>query len=299
MIAVTISTYERPDLIGTCLETVLANDVLPEEVIVVDQSRDDRTRQIVESFESDLLRYEHHWPPSISGARNRAIELARAEYVAIVDDDCEMPSDWIARLHSEIEHFDHPDALYGEIRDPEPPDPKRLWVSILEPENRIVWTYPAHPGYMGYGAHMILRRAAFEAVGGFDEHLGPGTALGAAEDIDLNYRLLKEGYRAVTTPEAWVYHRQWRPQGGLPNDLRRRCFGQAAFCAKHLREGDRYAARIFAEQVVGDARMFASGFRRRSRLRARAGLARSAGSWTGLLAGWRAYRPDRPGGESP
>lgn len=294
MIAVTVATFERPDLIGVCLESVLANTVLPEQIVVVDQSRDDKTRRVVEGLGSGLVRYERHWPPSISGSRNRAIQLARAEYAAIVDDDCEMPPDWIARLHTELEHFADPDALYGEIRDPSPPDHKGLWVSILEPEARIEWTYPAHPGYMGYGAHMVVRRASFIELGGFDRRLGPGTSLAAAEDIDFNYRLLKAGYRAATTPEVWVFHHQWRPQEGLPADMRRRSFGQAAFCAKHLRSGDRYAARIFAEQVRGDVRMFASGFRRRSRLRVRAGVARAAGTWTGLVAGWREFTPEEP-----
>jgi GT2 family glycosyltransferase len=136
---------------------------------------------------------------------------------------------------------------------------------------------------------MVVRRSTFLALGGFDERLGPGTPLRAAEDIDYNYRLLKAGYRAVTTPDVWVLHHQWRPQGELPADLGRRCYGQAAFCVKHIRTGDRYPWRILAEQMRSDARMLASGVRRRSSLRARAGVRRTIGTWLGLAAGWRAF----------
>jgi GT2 family glycosyltransferase len=294
MISVAISTFERPDLIGHCVQHVLAGTEHPPEIVVVDQSRNERTREVLDSLGSKLIRYEHHSPPSISGARNRAVEIAGSEYAAIIDDDCEVPADWLGRLHSELKRFDYPDVLYGEIRDPAPPGRKGLSVSILEPPRPRTWSYPAHPGYMGYGAHMVVRRSIFLELGGFDERLGPGTPLRAAEDIDYNYRLLKGGYRAVTTPGVWVLHHQWRPQSSLPADLGRRCFGQSAFCVKHLREGDRYAARILLEQAGADVRMLASGARRRSWLRGRAGLRRMAGTYSGLLAGWRTFaRPDR------
>ena len=293
MILVTISTFERPEMIGRCVESVLAGTELPLEIVVVDQSRDERTREVLDSLRSELVRYEHHWPPSISGARNRAVELARGEYAAIVDDDCEMPVDWITRLRSELERFDNPDVLYGEIRDPAPPGPKALWVSILEPAAPDM-VLPAHPGYMGLGAHTVVRRATFLTLGGFDERLGPGTPLQAGEDVDYNYRLLKGGYRAVTTPGIWVLHHQWRRQDSLPSDLGRRCFGQSAFLVKHLLDGDLYAARIFLEQAGADLRMLASGVRRRSWLRVRAGFRRIAGTWMGLVAGWRAFARSDP-----
>jgi GT2 family glycosyltransferase len=292
-ISVAISTFERPDLIGRCVKSVLAGIERPRELVVVDQSRNARTREVLRSLNGELVRYEHHWPPSISGARNRAVDVARAEYVAIVDDDCTMPMDWIARLRSEIDRFERPDVLYGVIRDPAPPSPNALWVSILEPEVPQIWSYPAHPGYMGYGAHMVVRRSTFLALGGFDERLGPGTPLRAAEDLDYSYRLLKARYRAVTTPGVWVFHHQWRPQDELPADLGRRCYGQAAFCVKHIHAGDRYPWRILAEQMRSDARMLASGLRRRSGLRARAGVRRTIGTWLGLAAGWRVFHGGR------
>jgi hypothetical protein len=88
---------------------------------------------------------------------------------------------------------------------------------------------------------------------------------------------------------VWVIHHQWRPQGELPADLGKRCYGQAAFCAKHIRAGDRYAWQILAEQMRSDVRMLASGVRRRSWLRVRAGARRIIGTWLGLAAGWRAF----------
>lgn len=288
MVAVTIATMNRPEMLRRAIESVLAGEVLPSEIIVVDGSTGNETRDLVESFDSDLIRYARNAPPSISCSRNRSVALASAEYVAVVDDDCEMPPEWLRDVIAELERHDRPDALYGEIRNPNPdPDPKEVGVSIFTPTETTEWAYPTPPDRLGFGAHMILRRQSFNELGGFDERLGPGTELMGAEDIDYSYRLLKAGRRAVSTPAIWVLHHQWRAQDDLPRDFYKRNLGHAAFCAKHLATGDRYPWRLFGTQVGGDARMLASAFRRRSWIRARVAAWRAAGSWTGLVRGWR------------
>jgi GT2 family glycosyltransferase len=294
MISVTIATYERPAYLRRALQDLLEGTELPDEIIVVDQTEGEQTREVVEAFGSELLRYACHSPPSISGSRNRSVELARGEYVAIVDDDCEFAHDWLERVHRELARFDYPDALYGAIRHPDPDsDRKALHVSVFAPSAPHVWEFPAHPGLMGLGAHMILRRSTFLALGGFDERFGPGTCFLGAEDIDYNYRLLKHGYRAVSTPAIEVVHHQPRPQSHLPQYFFGKNHGQAAFCAKHLREGDRYPWRILREQLGSDVRMLASAARRRSGVRARTGISRIGGTVVGLVRGWRTFRAER------
>ena len=292
MISVTIATLDRPEMLRRCIESVLSGEVLPDEIVVVDGSAGDETQALVESFHSELLRYARNSPPSISSSRNRSLALARAEYAAVIDDDCEMPADWIREMKAQLDLYERPDALYGEIRNPDPDaDPKDLAVSIYSLPEAQTWTYPVEPDRLGFGAHMVLKVSTFRELGGFDERLGPGTSLMGAEDIDYSYRLLKARKRVVSTPAIWVLHHQWRRQQDLPRDFYRRNVGHAAFCAKHLRRGDRYAWRLFAIQVMGDAKMLASGARRRSWLRARVSAWRAIGSWAGLVRGWRAFGP--------
>ncbi len=290
-LSVTIATYERAEYLRACLASLLGGTELPLEIVIVDQSATPATREVVGSFDSELIRYSRHFPPSISGSRNRSVELARGEYAAVIDDDDEVPADWLETVRLELERHGHPDALYGEIRHPEAvADRKDIEVSIFRPEHAVEWSFPAHPGEMGYGAHMILRRSTFLALGGFDERLGPGTPLLGAEDIDYNYRLLKAGYRAVSTPAIWLTHHQPRLQEQLPGYFYGKNVGHAAFCAKHIHDGDRYARHLFWVQVGGDLRMLASAVRRRSPLRARAAVSRARGTVSGLVRGWRTYR---------
>jgi glycosyltransferase involved in cell wall biosynthesis len=288
MISVTIATLDRPRYLERALETLLAGSVVPEEIVIVDQSEDDATRLVVEAAGSPAIHYFHHSPPSLSASRNRSVELATGEYVAIVDDDDEFDPDWLASVEEELRRYSYPDALFGDIRSPWP-DEKDVAVSILEHERPTVWKFPAHPGLMGYGAHMILRRSTFLDLGGFDPRLGPGSPLLGAEDIDLNYRLLKAGYSAVSTPAIHVVHNQPRDQEVLPRYYFGKNKGQAAFCVKHAREGDRNAWRVLRQQMGADVRMLASAVRRRSWLRARIAGRRAAGTIAGLVRGRQAF----------
>jgi GT2 family glycosyltransferase len=74
--------------------------------------------------------------------------------------------------------------------------------------------YAAHKNFLDAGAHLahpylpraaaanlLVRRAAFDAVGGFFE------GLRAAEDTDFSWRLQRAGWRLASRPEATVEHR--------------------------------------------------------------------------------------------
>ena len=54
----------------------------------------------------------------------------------------------------------------------------------------------------GSGAALLIRRAAFEAVGGFDPIYEPAYY----EDVDLCFRLKLAGWSTMLEPKAWVTH---------------------------------------------------------------------------------------------
>jgi GT2 family glycosyltransferase len=57
-------------------------------------------------------------------------------------------------------------------------------------------------------ACMMVRREAFESVGGFDEELKV-----AFNDVDLCLRLLQRGLRNLVTPHAQLYHHESASRG--------------------------------------------------------------------------------------
>lgn len=87
-----MSTYEWPEALALCLESVGRQTLLPDEVIVADDGSGESTRQVVERFRKELpVPLVHLWQanggfrPNIM--RNRAIAAARHPYIVQVDGD--------------------------------------------------------------------------------------------------------------------------------------------------------------------------------------------------------------------
>lgn len=290
-VAVVIPTLDRPDDVRRCLTSLLAGERLPAEILVVDQSLDDGTLRVVEEIGAACVRHVFHQPASQSGGRNRGAEEASSDYAAFIDDDAEMPPGWLSALTSELVRFDGPDALYGEIVNPPGHDAGGL-IAALRFDEAVEWRPPVHPGRLGWGGHMVVRRSTCLELGGFDTRLGPGSDLYCADDLDFNYRLLKAGGRAVSTPAFHMvhHHAQWRDPDRLPAMWYRYSLGNAAFMVKYLRRGDPFAAYMLARQAASDLKMLVGAVRSRSRLRARIAIQRVRGTRAGVAAGWKTFR---------
>ncbi len=82
---------------------LLQQPVGPEdyEVVVVDNAEpaDAATGDVCRAKRGEglCLRWFHHPAAGASGARNRGIAEARADYVAFLDDDVDLPGTWLRR----------------------------------------------------------------------------------------------------------------------------------------------------------------------------------------------------------
>lgn len=104
MISVTIPTYNRAGVLERAVRSVLNQEGVELEVIVVDDGSTDRTREVLDAIGDPRIRYERL--PGRSGAcvaRNRGIELARGDYVAFQDSDDEWLPDKLATQLRQLE----------------------------------------------------------------------------------------------------------------------------------------------------------------------------------------------------
>lgn len=292
MVSVVIPTMDRPEHLVRCLRALLGGDEAPREILVVDQSAGDATRQAIAELGAPEVRRLTLDEASTARARNRGLELAANPYVALIDDDGEVGVTWLRDLRIALRELGDPDVLFGTMEAP-PGDQPELAVSTHRVSAATIWRSTAHPAEPGFGGHMVVRRSVVLADGGFDARLGPGSRFFASEDIDLTYRLLRSGRSVASSPSVRMIHHQWRTPKALPGHMHGYNVGFGAFCAKHLRLGDRRVLAFLALQMVNDMKMFASAARRRSRLRTRVAAARLAGTFRGLVTGWSAFRPPR------
>jgi glycosyltransferase involved in cell wall biosynthesis len=85
-ISVVIPTYNRAKLISRALESVLRQLHRPDEIIVVDDGSNDNTRQVVDSFGSEV-HYMYQSNAGASSARNKGVAEAHSEWIAFLDSD--------------------------------------------------------------------------------------------------------------------------------------------------------------------------------------------------------------------
>lgn len=211
-VSVLIATRNRAAALARLLQSLAAAQVetqTPVEIIVVDNGSTDDTaarlaRWAAEAPGRVTLRVEQ---PGKSRALNCGLHQARAPLLAFLDDDEEVAPGWLAGIVAFFREHDY-HAGVGRVLPPtdftDPDLRRRLeWyrtIAFFDLGDRVC------DAQVLYGGNMVLRRSVFEAVGPFNENLGPGAA-GGWEDIDLAERVRRAARRIGYMPEVIVYHR--------------------------------------------------------------------------------------------
>jgi GT2 family glycosyltransferase len=203
-VAVVVCSRDRPTFLADTVRAIRA-DAPDVPLVVVDSASADPTAvpTAVAPFDVQVVRCE---TPGVSRARNAGWRSCDADVVAFTDDDCLPEEGWLPAL---IRPFDEAtvDFVFGRV--PAAADGGRE-LSLYDRPTAFAVADGADLRALGHAANLAVRRSALQAVGGFDERLGPGTRLPAGEDKALLWRLLRSGCRGWYAPDAVVRHRAWR-----------------------------------------------------------------------------------------
>lgn len=92
MISVLMLTYNRENLVSRAIESILAQTYRDFEFIIVDNGSSDKSGEIADEYaaQDERIRVIHRDRGSISAGRNTALDAAKGEYIAFIDDD-----DWV------------------------------------------------------------------------------------------------------------------------------------------------------------------------------------------------------------
>lgn len=171
------------------------------ELIVVDNGSDDQGPQIARQFGAQVLVH----PGLLIGAlRNRGTAAATGEWLAFIDADVEMPEDWLRQL-VELEGTGQADVFGLDLHTPaQAPWYATAWQRrTLRPASHSMRMVDWLPS-----SNLLMRRAWFDKVGGFNEGLRTG------EDKDFTLRQHRAGARLLAINQNvalhWGYEANWR-----------------------------------------------------------------------------------------
>jgi hypothetical protein len=172
--------------------------------VVVDNGSCDDTKAVIERAAKWLpLTYVWEDRRGLSYARNRAIAVSRYSLVAFTDDDCLPAQDWLGAVTRSFA-TDPALAILGGRVEPAGAGDASV-ASRVHGQSERVSSVEQMIALM-IGCNMSFRRDVFDAVGVFDTALGKGTPAGSAEDIDLMYRAMRQGFKLVYSPDVVVHH---------------------------------------------------------------------------------------------
>jgi len=199
-VCVVVPVRDRPDELADCLRSLEAvrhpRELL--QIVVVD---DGSARPVVVPDGVELVRLPRSVGPA--GARNAGARRARGDLLAFLDSDCTADPGWL-------------EALVPELADPAvaaaggrvAAAAERSWLeryeavrSPLDLGPKRTTARPGRPVPYLVTANAVVRRADFEAAGGFDPTMRWG------EDVDLCWRLHDAGRLLVYQPAGLVRHR--------------------------------------------------------------------------------------------
>lgn len=195
-ISVVVCSYNGERTIRDCLQGLRKLDYPNYEVIVVNDGSKDRTEAIAKEFGFRVITTENR---GLSSARNTGMRAAKGEIVAYIDDDAIPDPHWLTYLAYSFLTTDHmgvggpnlPPPNDGPVADcvaNAPGGPIHVLLTDVEAEH-----IP--------GCNMAFRKAALEAIGGFDEQFRI-----AGDDVDLCWRIQQKGWTLGFNPAAMVWH---------------------------------------------------------------------------------------------
>ncbi|MBU4433095.1 MAG: glycosyltransferase family 2 protein [Alphaproteobacteria bacterium] len=209
-VSVIIVSYESGPTLQRCLAGLKAQTFTDFEILLVDNASTDGAPQAAVAADPSIRFLEPGANLGFAAGNNLAIRRARGRWLALLNPDAYPEPGWLAAL------------IDGAARHPGVQSFASLQTSADDPavldgagDNMTSAGIPFRGGYgrklpanlregevfSACGAAMLIDKALFEELGGFDERF-----FCYCEDVDLGYRLRLTGRMTLLLPAARVAH---------------------------------------------------------------------------------------------
>lgn len=203
VVSVLMTVYNREKYLAQAIESVLASTFTDYELIITDDRSKDRSLEIAKEYEAKDSRIRVELNEKNLGDypnRNKAAGLARGKYIKYVDADDLIYPTGLEVLVSGMEKY--PEAGFGLGSLPQ--DKFRIFPFILSPAEAYKRHYFQEQLFHKAPLSAIMRKDAFDAVGGFTgrRYLG---------DFEM-WHIMASKYPVVLMPHGVVWYREHEEQ---------------------------------------------------------------------------------------
>jgi GT2 family glycosyltransferase/Flp pilus assembly protein TadD len=222
--SIIIPTWNKVDLTMQCLTALASNTGnVSFEVIIVDNGSTDGTQEYLSTVGGDVQLVLNKENLGFAKACNQGARAARGKYLVFLNNDTIPQPGWLSSLVSEVDA--HPEVgivgsklLYpdgtvqhaGVVRDSQHLLPYHIYKSFAGDHPAV---NQRREFQIVTAACLLIRRALFEEVGGFDEAYVNGF-----EDADLCLKVREQGHVVVYQPRSVVVHLESQTPGRKQNE---------------------------------------------------------------------------------
>lgn len=157
------------------------------ELVIVDANSTDGTFEYLESEEKNFVMVLGKKDGNRSVGRNECIRLSKGNKLVFIDSDSEVPDSWIVSLKKYLGK----DIVAGEIYQKS----ELEWTNLGRVPMFYEGTDVTHPTN-----NLMISRYVIDKTGLFDERFN------TAEDIDMNIRAIKNGFKIFYAKDVYIYH---------------------------------------------------------------------------------------------
>ena len=211
-VSVIVVNWNCHELLRDCLKSLKLQDLTTFETIVVDNGSDDGSAEWLETQQDQIRLIRNAENRGFCAANNQGIEVARGNYIALLNNDATAHPAWLSELVATIEsdnevgmvaskivRFDDPGAIdkAGHLIYPDGQNRGRG----TGDQDRGQYDSPDETAWPD-GCAALYRRDMLDEIGGFDEAF-----FAYADDAELGLRARIAGWTCLYAPRALVRHR--------------------------------------------------------------------------------------------
>jgi len=224
-LSVIILTWNSREFLCACLSSLYTSlRILDYEIIVVDNGSQDGTVETIRQDFPEVNLIKNNFNRGVAPARNQALQVARGEFILLLDVDTVVGNSAVDTLMQFLEEnptvglvapklvYPNGQLQYSCRKFPTVWTkvlrriPQKLAERLLSDELYQGWNYDSvrEVDYV-IGACQLIRRKVFEEVGYLDERMFYGP-----EDVDYCLRLRMVGWKVAYNPKATIIHKEQR-----------------------------------------------------------------------------------------